>query len=362
MMDYYGGISGAGFGCAPVEAQQWWSRTGLAKGCGGATKTNGTFCDGPGCTATNPCATKTCKTDQKYTCKLCNNGSASPSACPGWGGGGAPYLPPVVYKWWQLPTKVEINGEECPTCLDSSSGAKKKPRQVTLDFARLQAAGVSTKIHISFGRPAATKAHNIAGHSADTGNTGAAAQQRWDLAQAQRSTVSPAVAAAAPGCALSAEAEAALKNVTAFSAAMASAGLADRFENFQSQAVLEALNVSVSRCTRRASGAIKPIPAEPASWTKYNLGYNQSQAEAYFTEQWVRIWTGLVNLMAAYEEPTQLGYTPLHLQIAALFKGKGAQAAAAVKNAAERKAAEAKVQELKKKLAKAEGVVEELSL
>jgi hypothetical protein len=350
-LSHAGGISNAGFGCAPREAQEWWSRKGVFYGCGGTTKTNGTFCDGPGCMETNPCATKTCKTDHLFTCALCNNGSASPSACPS-----APGTGHYVYKWWQLPTKVEINGEECSACLDTSSGAKKKPRQVTLDFARLQAAGVSTKVHISFGRAAATKAS-----TADTSDTGAAAQQRWEQAQAQRSTVSPAVAAATPGCALSAEAEAALKNVTAFSAAMASAGLAERFENSQSQAVLEALNVSVSRCSRRASGAIKPIPAEPASWSKYNMGYNQSLAEAYFTEQWVLIWTGLVNLMAAYEEPTQLGYTPLHLQIAALFKGKGVQAAAAVKNAAERKAAEAKVKELKKMLAQAEGVVEELS-
>eukprot|EP01051_Picozoa_sp_SAG22_P004172 SAG22_NODE_217_length_14910_cov_65.532978_2_plen_69_part_00 len=40
-----GGISGAGFGCAPMEAQEWWDKTGASKGCGGATKTNGTFCE-----------------------------------------------------------------------------------------------------------------------------------------------------------------------------------------------------------------------------------------------------------------------------------------------------------------------------
>lgn len=358
MMNYYGGISGAGFGCAPIEAQQWWDHQGIGKGCGGATKTNGTFCDGPGCTASNPCATKSCKTDHSFTCKLCNNGSAA-SACPNQGGSNVPgpKLPKVVYKWWQLPTKVEIDGEACADCLDTSH-----KRQVTLDFARLQlAAGSgsqSIKVDISFGGSVAT-------HDGDTkparDTTGAAAQQRWDQVQAQRSTVSPtAAAAAAPGCALSPIAEAAFKNVSAFSVAMLAAGLADRFENFQAMAVKEALNVSVTRCSRRQSGAIKPIPVEPASWKKFNMGYNQSLAEAYFTDQWMRIWTGLVNLMAAYEVPTQLGYTPLHLQIAALFKGKGVKAAAAIKYAAEQKVAAAKVTQLKKMLAAAEEEVEEL--
>jgi len=54
-----------GFGCAPTEAQEWWAQTGLHQprgmvgGCGGATKTNGSFCGGAGCTAgSNPCATE----------------------------------------------------------------------------------------------------------------------------------------------------------------------------------------------------------------------------------------------------------------------------------------------------------------
>jgi hypothetical protein len=48
-------ISGAGFGCAPMEAQHWWTKTSsVDKTCGGATKTNGTFCGGPGAVCGTP--------------------------------------------------------------------------------------------------------------------------------------------------------------------------------------------------------------------------------------------------------------------------------------------------------------------
>eukprot|EP01051_Picozoa_sp_SAG22_P004171 SAG22_NODE_217_length_14910_cov_65.532978_1_plen_175_part_00 len=174
---------------------------------------------------------------------------------------------------------MEINGVHCASCLDG-----KKPRQVILDFARLQTAGPSVTVHISFGVGAGGA--GTAAEQQETQDTGVAAQQRWDQAQAERSTVSPAAAAAAaPGCALSPTAAAALNNVTAFSTAMTHAGLAGRFENLQAAAVREALNVSVTRCSRRASGAIGPIAGEPASWKKYKMGYNQSLVEAYFTDQ-----------------------------------------------------------------------------
>ena len=141
--------------------------------------------------------------------------------------------------------------------------------------------------------------------------------------------------------------------------AMAKAELSGRFENAQAAAVREALNVSVTRCTRRATGAIGPIPAEPESWKKYNMGYNQTLAEAYFlTDQWGRIWSGLVNLMKAYDGT--LGYKPLHLQIAALFHGKSVRAAAAVKLEAERAAAKEMVAELTQQLVEAKAKEQEL--
>jgi hypothetical protein len=53
--------------------------------------------------------------------------------------------------------------------------------------------------------------------------------ERWDKAQADRSSVSTAaIMISAPGCALSADAAVALKNVTEFSAAMAKAGLSGK--------------------------------------------------------------------------------------------------------------------------------------
>jgi hypothetical protein len=172
----------------------------------------------------------------------------------------------------------------------------------------------------------------------------------------------------------------------------------------------------------RLGSSAGPIPPEPPSWEKYHMGYNQSLAEGkalgfhaafihgllqsysqlkvatrtiseYFTDQWNRIWDGLVshfpqpnkdsfaaccrgfvqcgafrvngdgrcaqsNLMAAYAVPTKLGYNPTHLQIAALFRGKGVAESAAVKAAAERRATEKKVEKLTAELAEAEAEAE----
>jgi hypothetical protein len=51
------------------------------------------------------------------------------------------------------------------------------------------------------------------------------------------------------------------------------------------------------------------------------MAYNQSAAEYYFIDQYNRIWTGLVNLMAAYSSPTSGLASPEHRKIAALFVG-----------------------------------------
>jgi hypothetical protein len=52
-----------------------------------------------------------------------------------------------------------------------------------------------------------------------------------------------------------------------------------------------------------------------------NMQYNQSAAENYFIDQYNRIWTGLVNLMAAYSSPSSGLASPEHMEIAALFFG-----------------------------------------
>ena len=117
----------------------------------------------------------------------------------------------------------------------------------------------------------------------------------------------------------------------------------------------------MTRCAGRASGTIGPIPAEPKSWNKYKLAYNQSAAELYFVDQYNRLWGGLVNLMAAYVSPSSgLAHTPLQLQIAALFRGQGVAVAQALRAAAERRAADARVTGLREQLQRAEAARAEL--
>jgi hypothetical protein len=217
--------------------------------------------------------------------------------------------------------------------------------QVTLKFVQLQLQGVA-HVHITFGKsPARMQAQEL--------RSGHAAYESWSQSQAERSSVS--LDAIATGCVPPAAAREALTNSSAFSAAMAAAGLSERFEAQQAAAYREALNASVTRCDGRASGAIAGIPAEPTSWKKYNMKYNQSAADAYFTDAYNRIWNGLVNLIAAYESPSSgLAHTPLQMQIAALFRGKSVAEAQDVALALERKEADAAVAELKQQLGEAE--------
>eukprot|EP01050_Picozoa_sp_SAG11_P001220 SAG11_NODE_52_length_19809_cov_14.064231_5_plen_254_part_00 len=243
----------------------------------------------------------------------------------------------MKHQWWQLPTKVTINGKACTSCIIPGK------RNVTLSFAQLHAAGPHSTVHISFGSAGTSGAGLESAH-----DTGVAAQQRWSARMAARSIVNTEHVAA--GCELTADAKAALANSTMFSAAMEKAGLSDRFEAAQAAAFREALNASVTRCAGRASGSIGAIPAEPASWKKYKLEYNQSAAEYYFTDQWVRIWTGLVNLMAEYSPGGKLAYTALHLQIGGLFHGMSVAEAAAMAAAMERRVAEEKVAAARKAL------------
>ena len=122
---------------------------GVGKGCGGATKANCSYCAGPGCTKSNPCASDSCKKPGS-TCTVCSNGGTTCKITPPAGGGAMPKLPPVVYEWWQIPTKVTINGKPCASCLVPGG----KNRSVTLTVAQLKAAGPSVAVHISFGSAA----------------------------------------------------------------------------------------------------------------------------------------------------------------------------------------------------------------
>ena len=223
--------------------------------------------------------------------------------------------------------------------------------EVTLTSVQLQDATVH--VHISFGNATAVMrpAQSRSGHDA---------HESWLQSQAERSTVSLR-AIATVGCVPPPATQAALTNSTAFSDAMAAAGLSERFEALQAAAFREAVNASVTRCDGRASGAIGGIPTEPPSWKKYNMKYNQSAADYYFTDQYNRIWNGLVNLMNAYESPSSgLARTPLQIQIAALFRGKTVAEAQAVGLALEKKMADRKVAELKQQLADAEVAREKL--
>ena len=256
-----GVYSGIGFGCAPVEAQSWWDK--MAGACGGATKANTSFCGGPGCTKDNPCTSAACKQPgSHFTCTRCSDNLTDCATNPTpWVG---PALPPVHYEWWQLPTKVEVNGAACASCIAN--------RSVTLESAQLKAAGPHVSVHITFGQSD--------GLASSIPETGASAHQRWLDSQAERSSVS--LDAVQAGCTPPADIQAALANSSAFSAAMEKAGLGDRFEAAQAAAFREALNASVTRCAGRASGEIGPIPAEPESWKKYKMAYNQTAADAYF--------------------------------------------------------------------------------
>lgn len=275
MANYYGVYSGDGFACAPLEAQAWWDKQGGVCGgalrilkkvanevsnltidfCAGATKANVTFCSGPGCTASNPCATSKCHAGKGFSCTLCSDGSATSCAT----GPSDPVLPPVVYQWWQLPTKVEINGAECPSCLVPGG----KNRTVTLNAAQLHSVGPHVAVHISFGQPTVS----AEAEKSATIYSGSLSHQRWSERQVARATVS-LDAIHNSECTPPAAVQTALRNSTAFSVAMAKAGLAETFEAAQAAAFREAVNASITRCDGRASGSIGPIPAEPASWKK----------------------------------------------------------------------------------------------
>ena len=116
--------------------------------------------------------------------------------------------------------------------------------------------------------------------------------------------------------------------MTEFGDRMRSAGLGVRFETAQADAFLSALNTSIARyhgariykcpsgiprmsifahtflfsllcygymharCSGRLNGTIAAIPAEPSSWKKYNMEYDQTAAEQYFGDVYGRIWRG----------------------------------------------------------------------
>ena len=167
-----------------------------------------------------------------------------------------------MYEWWQLPTKVEINGATCTSCLVPGG----KNRSVTLTAAQLHSAGPHVAVHIEFG---ATQI-STQPEKATSRYSGIVAHQRWVERQTARASVS-LDAIHNSDCAPPTAIQTALQNSSAFSAAMKKAGLADSFEAAQAAAFREAVNASITRCSGRSSGSIGPIPAEPTSWKKCEL-------------------------------------------------------------------------------------------
>ena len=165
----------------------------------------------------------------------------------------------MTFQWWQLPTKVEINGVECSSCLVPGG----KNRSVTLTAAQLHSVGPHVAVHISFGPKKAMSEPA----EAPTIYSGVLAHERWVERQTARATVAIDAIRFA-NCTPSTQIQTALQNSTAFSAAMAKAGLAEAFEAAQAAAFREAVNASITRCIGRASGSIGPIPAEPTEWKK----------------------------------------------------------------------------------------------
>jgi hypothetical protein len=82
--------------------------------------------------------------------------------------------------------------------------------------------------------------------------------------------------------------------------------------------------------------------------------YNQSLAEGYFSDLPERVWTGLVNNIADYENPSsgQL-HSPVEMQVAALFRGKGVVAAAAIARAVEQRESREEIARLEAELGRA---------
>ena len=82
--------------------------------------------------------------------------------------------------------------------------------------------------------------------------------------------------------------------------------------------------------------------------------YNQSLAEGYFSDLPERVWTGLVNNIADYENPSsgQL-HSPVEMQVAALFRGKGVAAAAAIARSVEQRESHEEVARLETELERA---------
>ena len=84
--------------------------------------------------------------------------------------------------------------------------------------------------------------------------------------------------------------------------------------------------------------------------------YNQSSAESFFSGLPARVWTGLVNNIASYENPSSGSlHGPVEMQVSALFRGKSVAAAAAIAREVEEREVQSEVARLKKQLGEAEG-------
>ena len=125
-------VNGAGFGCAPVEAQQFWDE----HSCSCAAKKG--LCSGVACKLpTNVCP---CPPPSPSPCAAYANGTAEPEDP-------RTFLPKAKHPWSQIPTRVEINGKPCLGCLSQLT-----PRTLRLQGDLLRASGTSSvAVHIYFG-------------------------------------------------------------------------------------------------------------------------------------------------------------------------------------------------------------------
>lgn len=171
--DYYGIVNGVGFGCAPVEAQQFWDK----HSCSCVAKKG--LCSGVACKLpTNVCP---CSPPSPSPCASYANGTAEPQDP-------RKFLPKAKHPWFQIPTRVEINGKLCSECLSQLT-----PRTLKLQGDLLRASGTSVAIHIYFGvlinrtdrfADAAARAR-----SRKIVSDGDAAASNWETRQAARSVV-----------------------------------------------------------------------------------------------------------------------------------------------------------------------------
>lgn len=245
-------------------------------------------------------------------------------------------------------SQVLVNGTACAACIVSGD----EPT-VQLDYASIEAAAKKAQ-------SAAVEVEVVFGGGAGGGGGSPAA------AWAERETARQLLAwpAQDSGCSPNSTIAAQANHTQAFAAAMAQGGaiLAARHERQQAVEYLQGLNATVTRCLGRASGAIKPIPPQPADWAKYNMTTSQTAADASFMATAQRLYTGLQLMCQSYQSSTDATEQAIYKIWAAATGGlAGSEEAAALgrearetMRAAERRQLRASIVEAQARLAELE--------